>query len=87
MKRTAWFWMSAGLVGLTIAFYLTYGDPTVAQAKNLPGTATLSGTVDSPTPFKAAQVFIRNKEKRMLYMVYTSEGKYRDHRKQAALPV
>jgi hypothetical protein len=57
-------------------FCLTYGDPTVAQARSLPGTATLSGTVDSATPFKAAQVFIRNAEKRMLYMVYTSEGKY-----------
>jgi len=77
MKRRIWFWMSVGLVGLAAVFYLTYGDPTKAQAASLPGTATLSGTVDSPAPFQAAQVFIRNKEKRMLYMVYTSEGKYR----------
>jgi len=76
MKRTAWFLMSAGLVGLAVVFYFSYGDPAVAQAKSLPGTATLSGTVDSAAPFKAAQVFIRNTAKRMLYMVYTSEGKY-----------
>ena len=52
------------------------GPPPAAQA-GLSGTATLSGTVDSTTPFKAAQVFIRNVEKRILYMVYTSAGQFR----------
>ena len=37
----------------------------------------MSGTVDSTTPFKAAQVFIRNVDKRILYMVYTSAGQFR----------
>src|SRR5262245_25152946 len=41
------------------------------------GTATLSGTVDAAKPFKAAQVYIRNVDKRMLYMVYTNAGKFR----------
>jgi len=77
MRRTAWVWMSAGLVGLAVVFYLTHSDPEVAQANSLPGTATLTGTVNSPTAFQAAQVYIRNQEKRMVYMVYTSEGNYR----------
>ncbi|MSO20558.1 MAG: hypothetical protein EXQ56_08865 [Acidobacteria bacterium] len=47
-----------------------------AQAATLPGTATVSGTVEAPQPFKAAQVYFRNNAKRMLYMVYTVGGKY-----------
>ncbi|MDA2937929.1 hypothetical protein MYX75_06680 [Acidobacteria bacterium AH-259-A15] len=43
----------------------------------VPGTASLSGTVTSPQPFKAAQVYIRNVDKRMLYMVYTQAGRFR----------
>ena len=76
MKRMRWLLMGTGLIGLAIAFYLIYGNPPTAQARALPGTATLTGVVDSPRPFKAAQVYIRSTEKRMLYMVYTSEGKY-----------
>jgi streptogramin lyase len=33
--------------------------------------------VDSAAPFKAAQVYIRNVDKRILYMVYTSAGQFR----------
>ena len=47
------------------------------HAAGPPGTGSLSGTVTSPTPFKAAQVFIRNVDKRMLYMVYTNAGQFR----------
>jgi virginiamycin B lyase len=43
----------------------------------LPGTATLSGTVQAPTPFKAAQVHLMNVDKNVLFMVYTSGGRYR----------
>ena len=50
--------------------------PTV-QAAALPGTASLSGTVESSGPFKAAQVYIRNVDKRMLYMVFTNAGQFR----------
>jgi len=46
------------------------GPPPAAQAG-------LSGTVKSTTPVKASQVFIRNVEKRILYMVYTSAGQFR----------
>ena len=41
--------------------------PATVHAAPLAGTAALSGTVDSTMPFKAAQVFIRNVDKRMLY--------------------
>jgi streptogramin lyase/cytochrome c5 len=43
----------------------------------LPGMATVSGTVDAPKPFKAAQVYIRNADTRMQYMVYTNAGAFR----------
>ena len=49
---------------------------TSTKAAPLPGTATVSGTVEAPQPFKAAQVYFRNNAKRMLYMVYTVGGRY-----------
>lgn len=51
--------------------------PAAAQAAALAGTTSLSGTVESTAPFKAAQVFIRNVDKRILYMVYTNAGQFR----------
>ena len=53
------------------------GAPTIAAAAALPGFGSLSGTVESKAPFKAAQVFIRNVDKRMLYTVYTNAGQFR----------
>src|SRR5262249_10045166 len=55
------------------------GSPAARPAAQagISGTASLSGTVDSTTPFKAAQVFIRNVDKRILYMVYTNAGQFR----------
>ena len=50
---------------------------TAAQTTALSGMAKLSGTVDSSTPFKAAQVYIRNADKRIMYMVYTNAGQFR----------
>jgi virginiamycin B lyase len=41
------------------------------------GTASLSGVVSAPRSFKAAQVHAKNVDKRMLYMVYTKDGRYR----------
>src|SRR5207244_7213459 len=35
------------------------------------------GTVQSSTPYSAAQVFVRNTDKRMLYMVYTNVKRFR----------
>src|SRR5713226_7179398 len=73
-----------GLAGIVAAGYLALplgGGParltTTVHAAALPGMASLSGTVESPKPFKAAQVYIRNVDKRILYMVYTNAGRYR----------
>ena len=48
-----------------------------AQTATVPGTATLTGIVDSATPYTGAQVFIRNIDTRMLYMVYTNAKRFR----------
>src|ERR1039457_267727 len=40
---------------------------TARAGKLLPGTASVSGTVTASEPFKAAQVYFRNPEKRMTY--------------------
>ena len=43
----------------------------------VPGTATLSGTVTASEPFTAAQVYARNLDRDMVYQVYTNGGRYR----------
>src|SRR5919197_3575366 len=51
-----------------------------ARATGLTGMATLAtmtGSVTAGKPFKAAQVYIRNTDKRILYMVYTNAGRFR----------
>ena len=50
------------------------GMPRPQQARPF---ASVSGAVDSAAAFKAAQVYIRNVDKRILYMVYTSAGQFR----------
>jgi len=50
--------------------------PDVRAQSELSGTASVSGTVTSSSPFQAAKVYFRNVDKRMLYMVYTAGGKY-----------
>jgi virginiamycin B lyase len=46
------------------------------KVDDLSGLASASGKVDSPQSFKAAKVYFRNADKRILYMVYSSAGKY-----------
>src|SRR5262245_2988448 len=48
-----------------------------ADVESLPGLATVTGTVKAPRPFKAAQVHFMNADKNVLFMVYTSGGRYR----------
>src|SRR5712691_8365650 len=48
-----------------------------AQATSLSAMGNLSGTVTSSRPFKAAQVYIHNVDKRIMYMVYTNAGQFR----------
>ena len=50
---------------------------TAAQATSLSAMGNLSGTVTSSRPFKAAQVYLRNVDKRIMYMVYTNAGQFR----------
>ena len=79
MKRIFGLLIGAGLAGTAISLYLTWSGPkvlTTVEAALLPGTATVSGTVNSPKPFQAAKVYFRSPEKRMLYMVYTVGGHY-----------
>src|SRR2546422_4022734 len=68
--------LAAGAAAVVMGPWLA-GAPSVAQAAVLPGFGSLSGTVESATPFKAAQVFVRNVDKRVLFMVYTSAGQFR----------
>ena len=72
------------ITGSLAAAYVVQGvsgwvaeTPTSVQAAPLAGMAALSGSVDSTGPFKAAQVSIRNVDKRILYMVYTQAGQFR----------
>jgi virginiamycin B lyase len=77
--------LSAGAVAASLAgAYVVQGvggwvaaTPTAVQAAPLPGTAALTGTVEATVPFKAAQVYIRNVDRRILYMVYTQAGQFR----------
>jgi virginiamycin B lyase len=47
-----------------------------ADAAPVSGTAALAGTVQAPKPFQAAQVHLMNVDKNVLFMVYTSGGRY-----------
>ena len=49
----------------------------VTLQAEVPGTAMVSGTVTSSEPFTAAQVYIRNVDRGIVYMVYTNQGRYR----------
>jgi virginiamycin B lyase len=43
----------------------------------VPGTGVVSGAVEAPKPFTAAQVHLMNVDKNVLFMVYTAAGRYR----------
>ena len=66
-------WRLAVVVGVTVLTVLTGGSLQAA----VPGTATVSGTVTASQPFQAAQVYIRNLDKGIVYMVYTQGGRFR----------
>jgi streptogramin lyase len=72
------------LIVAAVAGYATIGlgaaaspSPTTVKPGSLPGMASLSGSVDAPIPFKAAQVYVHNVDKRIMYMVYTNAGQFR----------
>ena len=66
-----------------VAAYVVFGvsgwvaaTPATVQAAAPAGTASVSGTVTSTAPFKAAQVSLRNVDKRILYMVTPTPGSF-----------
>jgi virginiamycin B lyase len=61
---------------VTLILTLALAGLSAATAA-VPGTATVTGVVDAAKPFKAAQVHLMNVEKNVLFMVYTSGGRYR----------
>ena len=65
-------------IGLMTLGGTTATAPARAQdAAQIAGTAAVSGTVEAPKPFQAAQVHFLNVDKNVLFMVYTSGGRYR----------
>ena len=48
----------------------------LATAATISRYGRLSGKVTAPSSFQGAQVYIRNTDKRVLYMVYTEGGRY-----------
>src|SRR5207244_11295977 len=64
------------VVAILSTLMLTAGIAGTATTA-LPGTASLEGLVDAPKPFKAAQIYLLNVEKNVLFMVYTAGGRYR----------
>ncbi|MBI4520956.1 MAG: hypothetical protein HY701_08960, partial [Gemmatimonadetes bacterium] len=64
----------AGALALSLMAIAMSSGSLVAQVS---GTASLSGSVTAAAPFTAARVHIRNVDKRILYQVYTSGGRYR----------
>src|SRR5260221_11615092 len=58
------------------AFLLAAWSAAAVSQSELAGLASVSGTVTSPAPFKAAKVYFRNADRRMQYMVYTAGGNY-----------
>ncbi len=60
-------WAAVGVINLLNA---------TVQAATISGTGTLSGKVDAPKPFQAAQVYVKNLDNHMLYVVYTANGQY-----------
>jgi len=49
----------------------------VSAADGIPGTATLSGTVRADAPLNAVQVYAKNHDRSMLYMVYSSNNQFK----------
>jgi virginiamycin B lyase len=65
----------AGLAWLSVP--LARSLAAAADTESLPGLATVSGTVHAARAFKAAQVHLMNVDRNVLFMVYTSGGRYR----------
>jgi len=70
--------LSVGLVLFVIQ--LSAGSRDVgpeAVASSMTGTGAISGRVEAPKEFKGAQVYVKNVDKNIVYMVYTAGGRYK----------
>src|SRR5215510_6933038 len=65
------------LLAVPLIGSLAVASAMMPAQSGTPGRAAVSGTVESTAQFKAAQVFIRNVDKGILYMVYTNAGQFR----------
>jgi len=65
--------LTAGLC----ASYAVTPRVTAQQRSELSGMGRLSGTVTAASAFKAAQVFLHNVDRNIVYMVFTSAGQFR----------
>src|SRR5215813_7401669 len=61
---------------LALGCVLAASPNAAAEGPTIPGTGAVSGTVTAGKPFTAAQVYLRNAEKGVTFMVYTAGGKY-----------
>lgn len=79
MNREVCFLKILGLIGVALVFYCAAALQALAtiEAESLSGLGALTGRVEAPKPFKAAHVYAQNIDKNILYMVYSSEGRYR----------
>jgi streptogramin lyase len=83
--RLGWRAAVVGIAALgLVAGYSAFGNDGGAVAAQGKPTAvsqqamgSVSGTVTASKPFKAAQVYLRNVDKRIQYMVYTNAGAFR----------
>src|SRR5262245_61486501 len=58
-------------------FLAVIGSLSTGAIDGIPGTGTLSGMVTAARPFRAAQVHLKNRDRNMLYVVFTRGGHYK----------
>src|SRR5437660_1668144 len=71
--------MARGILASALAFAFCSGIAAHASAADstIQGTGAVVGTVTAGKPFTAAQVYLRNLDKSVTFMVYTAGGAYR----------
>ncbi|MGD9659994.1 MAG: SMP-30/gluconolactonase/LRE family protein [Porticoccaceae bacterium] len=70
-------WRQKATLVLTIVAMAAAGAVHGSEKpKDLAGLATVAGTVEAAKPFKAAQVYLLNLDKRIQYMVFTKDGAF-----------
>jgi streptogramin lyase/mono/diheme cytochrome c family protein len=73
--------LAAAAAGVAAAYLMSgVSGGAAAQSRDkvsLKDMPSVTGAVEAAKPFKAAQVYLRNTDRRMSYMVYTQAGKFR----------